>query len=111
MRWLSFVVGVNIRDAAYWTILGRIDQFLIGMVVGLYLRKIPRTPLRWLFLPSVAFVLGSLWQLNRWGGWPATSSSRCLSSGPDLFCPRELPELSGRPAVHEATSCCPPSMS
>jgi peptidoglycan/LPS O-acetylase OafA/YrhL len=31
-RWLAATVGENPRDVAYWHLLGRLDQFLIGMV-------------------------------------------------------------------------------
>jgi peptidoglycan/LPS O-acetylase OafA/YrhL len=64
----------NIRDLSYWTIVGRIDQFMCGMLIGwLYHRIEDRQQLRLLrvlFLPAVALVLAALWMFNRAGGWP-----------------------------------------
>jgi peptidoglycan/LPS O-acetylase OafA/YrhL len=65
MRWAALSFGTSVRDASYFTMLGRFDQFLIGMLAGLMMRRLPRHVLRWLLLPVSSLVLGSLWQYNR----------------------------------------------
>jgi peptidoglycan/LPS O-acetylase OafA/YrhL len=64
--------GTNIRDLSYWTIVGRIDQFLIGMLIArIYAREEDRPQFwRFILLPAFALVVASLWWFNRHGGWP-----------------------------------------
>lgn len=78
MRWSADSLGSSIKETAYWTMLGRVDQFLVGMLAGLVVRRLPRRALVWLLAPSLAVVLGSLWLYNRWGGWPAAGSFKLV---------------------------------
>jgi peptidoglycan/LPS O-acetylase OafA/YrhL len=63
--------GANPRDISYFTLIGRIDQFLIGLLVAQGVRR------RWFpvsvglpaLLAAAAIILGSLFVFNRLGGW------------------------------------------
>lgn len=70
----------NAQDIGYWTVLGRIDQFCLGMVAArLYLLRGWQAPIRSIFLiPAALGVLLSLWAFNRVGGWPVTSHWKLL---------------------------------
>jgi peptidoglycan/LPS O-acetylase OafA/YrhL len=74
-------VGANAgaRDLGYWTIMGRLDQFVLGMLVGVYYNAhgIGRR-WRWGFLPVVALVLGAMWGFNHLGGWWADQKLKVL---------------------------------
>jgi peptidoglycan/LPS O-acetylase OafA/YrhL len=70
-RWLACQVGGNPVTITYLTILGRLDQFLIGVVLGQTYTRLNQRALRWSLLPAAACVLGSLFFFNRvLGGWP-----------------------------------------
>lgn len=79
-RWSTFELDANPRDVAYWTILGRLDQFLIGMFaarVALRLTFAMRL-LRWA-LPVGAVGLGAaLFLFNQEGGWPVVGGWKLL---------------------------------
>lgn len=62
--------GANPRDLAYWTVLGRIDQFCLGMLAARIAWR-PRGLLP--FLAAALGVLALVWAYNRGGGWPAVS--------------------------------------
>lgn len=72
MRALAFLLTGAIRDTAYFSIVGRIDQFMLGLLAGVafnrhaWVRK--HSPL-W-FVGAVALVLGYVTLLNKNGGWP-----------------------------------------
>lgn len=72
-RGVAYLNGADFRDLGYWTILGRLDQFIVGIAAGLSFRKLSPTLKRWLFLPALACALGSLFWLNRLGGWPVST--------------------------------------
>jgi peptidoglycan/LPS O-acetylase OafA/YrhL len=62
------------RDISYFTILGRIDQFCIGMIAARLVAGGRIKPRAWWF-PVAAVVAGLvLWQFNRLGGWPANAA-------------------------------------
>ncbi len=77
--------GVNpeaTRDLAYWTIIGRLDQFLLGMFIGWIV--VHRAPVlaagrAWLavLLSSIAVVV-ALELFNRNGSWYSTASWKAL---------------------------------
>lgn len=71
LRAAAVYAGFDFKMATYWTLVGRIDQFLIGMIAAaLYLRS----PELWrrALAPSVALVAAMLWAFNMLGGWPST---------------------------------------
>jgi peptidoglycan/LPS O-acetylase OafA/YrhL len=66
--------GGNPRDISYWTIAGRIDQFVIGILTAKLVRDfgLHRISKGW-FLPAAAASVAMLTLLNRGGGWPSES--------------------------------------
>ncbi|MGM5050282.1 acyltransferase family protein [Tardiphaga sp. 604_B6_N1_1] len=75
LRFLCVGLGANARDISYFTIVGRIDQFLIGMMAGYYCAVgLPefKRPLLNLSL-AVLLILVSLFTFNRLGGWIVVS--------------------------------------
>lgn len=76
-RWIAVCIfDANPRDLSYWTIAGRIDQFLMGMLVGWYVLKHddpPRTPPHLLLIYGFLSPLLVCWSLNQAGGWPIAS--------------------------------------
>jgi hypothetical protein len=61
--------GANARDISYWTVIGRIDQFCIGIIAArLYVeRNLNTLSARW-FLPTAIVAALVLWEFNRLGG-------------------------------------------
>lgn len=73
MRILACLEGADARDLAYWTITGRMDQFVIGILFGVYYRKkiaegSSSSPV---FCLSPVAVCLILYFFNRLGGWPS----------------------------------------
>jgi peptidoglycan/LPS O-acetylase OafA/YrhL len=78
-RAIATTLGANIRDVSYLTIVGRLDQFLIGMVLGAWWRDRPTAEGRLMWLPLTIFVWSvALWGFNRMGGWPALAAWKML---------------------------------
>lgn len=75
-RGLAVASGGNARDLSYLTILGRLDQFLLGMWAAWYFRAHPISPQRGAALAAAALlaVAAALWGFNAAGGWPTTAS-------------------------------------
>ncbi|HEV2676081.1 MAG TPA: acyltransferase [Aliidongia sp.] len=75
-----FSEGAIARDISYWTVVGRIDQFCLGMIAArLYLLHGWRERVgRLVFLPVAIAVLLILWVFNRAGGWPLASHWKLL---------------------------------
>lgn len=71
MSWALHEEGL--RDLSYWTIVGRIDQFLVGMLVGWFVvrhRPRPGVGASWAaLLGSAALVLAVMTAFNHNGGW------------------------------------------
>lgn len=73
-RWLAAQNGAEPRDISYWTLFGRLDQLLLGMLAGYYFRSLNQKVLRWMLLPAALLVLGSLFYFNRkLGGYPSST--------------------------------------
>ena len=77
MRALAFSEGANIRDLSYWTIIGRMDQFLIGMCLAVIYKREKLKEFRKTALILFSFILmlifyTSYW-LNQHGGWQDSS--------------------------------------
>jgi peptidoglycan/LPS O-acetylase OafA/YrhL len=73
-RGVAVLAGGNARDIGYTTILGRLDQFLIGMWAAWAFRTWPLSRRTGALLASVALVMAvvALALFNAAGGWPAT---------------------------------------
>ncbi|WP_316189886.1 acyltransferase [Bradyrhizobium sp. SZCCHNS1054] len=72
LRYLTVLAdGANPKDIAYWTVVGRIDQFCIGMILArLYARSnLSNLKFYW-FLLATFVVVATLWIFNHLGGMP-----------------------------------------
>jgi peptidoglycan/LPS O-acetylase OafA/YrhL len=71
-RVMAVFAGGNARDLAYMTLLGRLDQFLLGMWAAWWFRQRPlsRRGGALQALLALAAVLVALVAFNRAGGWP-----------------------------------------
>jgi len=83
LRLLSSAVHHEaIRDLAYWTIVGRIDQFLIGMLIGwVVVRHRPRLGAvwGWVAVAAAALAVGvALNVFNRNGSWYSTARWKAI---------------------------------
>jgi peptidoglycan/LPS O-acetylase OafA/YrhL len=80
LRFLCIGLGANARDISYFTIVGRIDQFIIGMIAAYLFKsgglrfKMPRLAL----IAYVAVTIASLFALNRVGGWETAAKWKGL---------------------------------
>lgn len=67
--------SANPRDLAYWTVVGRIDQFCIGMIAArLYTSRNLARLSAWWFLPAALVAFTVLHAFNRLGGWPLVAT-------------------------------------
>ena len=82
-RVLAFFEGANVRDLAYRTIIGRMDQFILGMFAGVFfLKHKPEKPIWYfLFLISLSGILVSLFVFHKTGGWPAIKAYKIFWPG------------------------------
>jgi peptidoglycan/LPS O-acetylase OafA/YrhL len=71
----------SVQDAAYWTIIGRMDQFAVGMLAAVVFRKYPSLFASAVFLPlALAGVFAWAFILDWWcGGYYGTGSPRSPS--------------------------------
>lgn len=69
----------NPRDLSYWTLVGRIDQFVIGMLAAsLYKRWGKERISAWFFPIAFGLAITMLFVFNRFGGWPNQSPWRVV---------------------------------
>ena len=73
-RGFAALLGGNARDLAYMTIVGRLDQFLIGMWAAWLFRTHPLSPRQGAVLATLALLamVAALACFNALGGWPTT---------------------------------------
>lgn len=80
MMWVALMPS-SARDLAYWTLFGRIDEFLFGMLLG-YNIDLGKTLSRFKATTGLyvsLFVMGfALWVFNQQGGWPTDSNWRLV---------------------------------
>jgi len=71
-RILAFLLEGATREMAYFSIIGRMDQFVLGMLSGIVFVRYRRLAegLKWAFPVSVALVLGWMIYFNQIGGYP-----------------------------------------
>ncbi|MCM8536352.1 MAG: acyltransferase [Lentisphaeraceae bacterium] len=75
-RLIVYAQGGLVRDMSYFTILGRLDQFLIGMLLAVFYKsRYSSVNKLWLGLfPVMIIAIGALlYDLNKAGGWPTES--------------------------------------
>lgn len=77
-RIISYLLNANIRDVSYNTIIGRIDQFVIGMIIAKIFNVVQANLLykkyfKIFLIPSTIMVFLSLFIFNKLGGWPIIS--------------------------------------
>lgn len=71
LRLMSVDMGASPRDMPYFTILGRMDQFCLGILAAIYVRTYPQhnSMQRKMLLPVILSIIGALIIFNRLGGW------------------------------------------
>lgn len=79
LRTIGVLLGANARDMSYFHLLGRIDQFVAGMMAAIVLRRREGAP-----VPVVAAVgaglaaVAAIYGFHRLGGWPVEGSWKIL---------------------------------
>ncbi|WP_157661536.1 acyltransferase family protein [Burkholderia ubonensis] len=76
LKWLYMVMSGDTRDFGYFTILGRIDQFLIGMLASHFYMARKRAFANPIFMIlSICAVIGSIYRFHAAGGFVGTGNS------------------------------------
>ena len=80
LRLAIVVAGGNAREISYMQIIGRLDQFLLGMWAAWRWREQPLAPRVGAMVAGIALVAAilGLWAFNAQGGWPTTPSWKVL---------------------------------
>ena len=75
LRTGAFIVGADMRVLSYWTIVGRLDQFLVGMLAGIYYRNyfVAGKQLDYVAIAGTGLVLMLLFGFNQLGGGGANN--------------------------------------
>lgn len=74
LRLLALGLWANPRDVSYWHLIGRIDQFVLGMGAAVALRSFPNRIFPWLLALSGIAVIGAIYCFHRMGGWLAVEN-------------------------------------
>jgi len=66
----AYYAGADMRELSYWTIVGRLDQFLLGMLAGIYYRDyfVAGKRLDYIAIAGAGLVLMLLFGFNQLGG-------------------------------------------
>ncbi len=76
-RVIAWLLTGEIRELAYFTIAGRLDQFLLGMLAGAWCARQGFEPApAWIFPLVAALVIAAIWLFHRAGGWPLDNALR-----------------------------------
>lgn len=81
LRWAAILHGANPRDMSYWTIVGRIDQFVFGIALGMVYRPMvisARVGRIGLLAVASIVVVAMLFLFHRMGGWPAVAGWKII---------------------------------
>ncbi len=80
LRLLLVLLGNDIQPLAYWTIGGRMDQFLVGMLAGRWFALHPDAAGRigWQIVPCSVGIVLLLYGFNQLGGWPVSAWWKAL---------------------------------
>ena len=76
LRTAAVLLGADAQTMAYWTIAGRMDQFLVGMIAGAWFARRPAggAGLGLWLIPAVIALVALLAAYHRMGGWPAAAA-------------------------------------
>ncbi|OAB33859.1 hypothetical protein PGLA_23335 [Paenibacillus glacialis] len=80
-RFSAYFYDANLRDLSYWNMIGRIDQFILGMLAANYYKNLkPKGEklFKIAFIPSVITMLLTLLVFNKLGGWVSVSSWKII---------------------------------
>ncbi len=79
-RSIGFALGGDVHGLTYWTLVGRVDQFLFGMLAALFFRSryCRETPMALGLIPVTVAMVGLLAAFNAAGGWPAKAAWKML---------------------------------
>lgn len=71
----AYFYGADMRELSYWTIVGRLDQFLLGMLAGIYYREafVAGQRLDYVAIAGAGLVLMLLFGFNQLGGGGANN--------------------------------------
>lgn len=73
LRAVALLEGAHARDMSYVTLVGRLDQFLLGMALARSMRDHAAWWRPWTLPVAAVAVVASLAIFNRLGGWPVES--------------------------------------
>lgn len=75
------LLDANIREISYWTILGRIDQFILGMIAAKWFREMNEKKekvFKIAFLPNLILIFLVIFLFNKLGGWVAVENWKVI---------------------------------
>lgn len=75
------LLDANIREISYWTILGRIDQFILGMIAAKWFRELndkKEKLFKIAFLPNLILIFLAMLLFNKLGGWVAIENWKII---------------------------------
>ncbi|MFW5733605.1 MAG: acyltransferase family protein [Oceanidesulfovibrio sp.] len=73
-RFACLAMGAGARDLAYLTLVGRMDQFLLGMLAAVVYASLDERRMRrlaWSLIPALGATIAAVYVFHRLGGWPA----------------------------------------
>jgi peptidoglycan/LPS O-acetylase OafA/YrhL len=74
VRAVALLEGAQARNLSYFTLVGRLDQFLLGMALARSMRDHARGWRPWILPAATAAVIAALTIFHRLGGWPLESA-------------------------------------
>jgi peptidoglycan/LPS O-acetylase OafA/YrhL len=79
LRLAAVAEGASARTLSYFTLVGRLDQFLLGMALARSMREHAAFWARaWILPAGLVVTVGALAVFNRLGGWPIESAWKIL---------------------------------
>jgi peptidoglycan/LPS O-acetylase OafA/YrhL len=73
LRAVAVLEGAHARDLSYMTLVGRLDQFLLGMALARSMRDHAGWWRPWMLPVAIAAAVATLYVFHRLGGWPVES--------------------------------------
>ena len=75
---MAVLEGAHARDLSYFTLVGRLDQFLLGMALARSMRDHARWWRPWILPAATVAIVAALTIFHRLGGWPVESRWKIL---------------------------------